>query len=177
MTRAIRRSVVPRATWGSCCALAIVIAGVIGVSAWNSPPVSGSVVLHGIGGMTGSGGAPASSTSSPSAPAAHRANATSFAIHGGVAGLYPGIHKSLPLTVVNAMRFAFRVTSITTTVTSGKPGCPAAELTVAKYPGSMIVPAGDTRTADVMVSMSKAATNACQHAVFIFHYLGLAVAT
>jgi hypothetical protein len=99
---------------------------------------------------------------------------STFSISGSVTGLYPGRTRPLVLTVKNPQKVTIKVTSITTTVSNPSSGCAAANVKVSAFAGSLVVAAGKSATVTVQVTMAHSALNACQGAVFPFHYNGVA---
>lgn len=98
-----------------------------------------------------------------------------FGISGSVTGLYPGASMPLVLTVSNHQEFTIVVTSITTSVGSPNPACASANLTVTQFIGDLSVPAKGTSNVAVTVTLTHAAPDACQGAVFPLQYIGTAV--
>ena len=98
-----------------------------------------------------------------------------FGISGSVTGLYPGASMPLVLTVSNHQEFAIVVDSITTSVGSPSPACASANLSVSQFTGNLAVPAEGTSNVTVTVTLSHAAPDACQGAVFPLQYSGTAV--
>lgn len=98
-----------------------------------------------------------------------------FTISGSVTGLFPGASMPLVLTVSNHREFAIVVTSITTSVGSPSPSCASANLSVSQFVGNLSVPAEGTSKVTVTVTLSLAAPDACQGAVFPLQYTGNAV--
>lgn len=136
--------------------------------AWHhSPPASGDTIA-----LSGNGtAAPSPSQPGVTLPAA----AGSFRISGNVAGLYPGAHFPLVLTVTNPEHFAIVVTTLSVAVGNAKPGCGAANLTATSFSGHLPVPASGTAATKVKVTLAHSAPNACQGAVFPLRYTGVAI--
>ena len=105
---------------------------------------------------------------------ATRRTPAAFSIAGRVRGLYPGATRPLTLTVTNPNRFSITVTSITTAVKNASSTCLAANVKVTRFSGAAIVVARRTAHVTVHVTMAHGAGNACQGAVFPFHYRGVA---
>jgi hypothetical protein len=117
---------------------------------------------------------PGSPAHPPSPPSPPSPSTTSFTIAGDVTGLYPGATRSLTLTVTDRRTFPILVTSITTAVGGGRPGCPAADLRVGPFTGGVSVAGEGSAQVVVTVSMLRSAPNACQGAVFPLSYHGTA---
>lgn len=130
---------------------------------------AGHRVLFGIAGN-------GSAAVSPS-PASEGAQGRSdrFGISGGVNGLYPGASLPLVLTISNPHEFKVVVTSVTTLVGTPNAGCSSTNLTVTPFSGSLPVPADGTAQLTVMATLSHAAPDACQGAVFPLEYKGTVV--
>jgi hypothetical protein len=96
-----------------------------------------------------------------------------FSISGGVADLFPGASAPLVLTVKNARSFPITVSSITTTVKKSAGGCPASEVNVSAFTGSLQLQPKQTGTAQVTVTMPRTAPRACEGRTFFFEYRGL----
>lgn len=82
-----------------------------------------------------------------------------------VAGLYPGATGSLLVTVVNAGRMPFIVTSVTADPAEAD-GCPGDNLQPGIPTSYPTVTAGGTSTVTIPVTMPIGAPNGCQGAVF-----------
>jgi hypothetical protein len=65
------------------------------------------------------------------------------------------------------------VTAITTTTSGGAPGCPASDLVVTGYAGSLPVPARGSTHVTVTATLIHAAPDACQGVGFGLHFSGL----
>jgi hypothetical protein len=102
-------------------------------------------------------------------------SARGFTIGGDVGGLFPGDSVQLVLTVSNSFNFPIDVTSITTEIGAPNPGCVGSYLTVGAFSGHLAVPAGGSAQLSVPTTLSHAAPDACQGAVFPLTYSGLAV--
>jgi hypothetical protein len=100
-------------------------------------------------------------------------HAGTFKIAGSIGGLYPGDKASLLLKVTNPQRYAIVITSISTAVSSARPGCASSNLTVAPFAGKLRVRARAAAQVAVEATMLHAAPNACQGAVFHLSYHGL----
>ena len=107
-------------------------------------------------------------------PVPSRSGVDSFSITGNVVGLFPGKTLPLVLSVSNRRSFAITVTSITTTVGNPSSRCTAKYLKVTTFAGHLRVRAKKTAKTTVKVTLSHAAPNACQKAVFHFTYHGRA---
>ena len=118
------------------------------------------VVAVAFAAATASGPAPAST-----APVA-------FRIGGVVRGLYPGARRPLVLRVLNSTARTVTITSVTTWVTSPKPSCPASNLGVSHWWGSLRLGPGAASHVTVTAVMSHAAPNACQATAFGLRYVG-----
>jgi hypothetical protein len=134
--------------------------------AWHhSPAASGDTIA--LSGYGTAGKSDPSVTTSPTA-------AGSFRISGNVAGLYPGAHLPLVLTVTNPEHFAIVVTTLSVSAGNAAPGCGAANLATTSFSGNLHVPASGTATATVHVTLAHSAPNACQGVVFPLRYTGVA---
>ena len=109
---------------------------------------------------------------SPGPAVASSSTRSAFGIHGGTTGLYPGRSQPLELTVTNPQSFAITVTSITTAVGPASAACPAADLQVGPFGGSLAVPAGGRAAVAVTATLAGAAPDACQGALFPLQYTG-----
>jgi hypothetical protein len=98
-----------------------------------------------------------------------------FAIKGQVSSLYPGQVTTLPLTLVNPNGFAIKVRSVSVKVGSASTACTYANVSVAKFAGSLAVGPHSSRRLSLALTMSRAAPNACQGARFSLSYRGTAV--
>lgn len=99
-----------------------------------------------------------------------------FSISGGVNGLYPGASLPLVLTITNPAAFPIVVTSVSTSVGSpAATGCASTNLTVTQFSGRLSVPARSAATLTLTATLSHAAPDACQGAVFPLTYSGTAV--
>jgi hypothetical protein len=110
----------------------------------------------------------------PTAPDATPLTTAAFFITGRVLGLYPGVTLPLVLTVTNPNKFSITVTSITTTVRNASSTCLAANVKVTSFSGAAVVAARNTAHVTVHTTMAHGAGDACQRAVFPFHYRGVA---
>jgi hypothetical protein len=97
-----------------------------------------------------------------------------FTIGGSVGGLFPGASKQLVLHVANPQHFAIVVTRIQTTVESPSQSCSGSYFTVPAFAGQLRVPAEGHAEVTVTVTLSHAAPDACQGAVFPLRYSGSA---
>ena len=108
--------------------------------------------------------------------------AQDFTIAGSYAGLYPGVSRSLILSITNPNAFPIDVTSLTATVSlvSGprvmhEPSCRPEDLDVAQYAGGLSVPARGMNTTMIDLMLLPSAPDACQGASFALTYAGEAV--
>jgi hypothetical protein len=93
-----------------------------------------------------------------------------FTVSGSVAGLFPGAHRDLVLTITNALPFAISVTRVSVRVGDAGAACGATNLAVSGFTGSRRVPAHGTATVSLPVTMSHAAGDGCQGAHFPLSY-------
>jgi hypothetical protein len=98
-----------------------------------------------------------------------------FTIAGDDSGLYPGASKQLVLVVSNPQHFAIVVTSIQTTVGNASQTCSGSYLSVGAFSGQLQVADGGQASVTVTVTLSHAAPDACQGAIFPLTYHGSAV--
>lgn len=124
--------------------------------------------------LRGSGTSTLHATAPSGVPTGAASPKPGFRISGSVGGLYPGDSAPLMLTVTNPQQFAIVVTSIATTAGSPNPGCVAGYLTVAGFSGQLTVAAQGSGQISVPVTLSHAAPNACQGAIFPLTYSGSA---
>jgi hypothetical protein len=111
-----------------------------------------------------------------SSPPAAAAATTMFKISGSVKGLFPGSSVPLVLSIVNPQSYPIVVSSITTRVgKTNRPGCSSTFLSVAPFSGAIAVAAKGSAAVIVSVTLSHAAPNACEGAVFPLKYSGSAV--
>jgi hypothetical protein len=99
----------------------------------------------------------------------------SFAIAGDIGGLYPGASRQLVLVVSNPQHFSIVVTSIQTVVGNASTSCSGSFLSVGTFAGQLQVPGNGHASVTVAVTLSHAAPDACQGAVFPLTYHGSAV--
>jgi hypothetical protein len=97
-----------------------------------------------------------------------------FLISGAVGSMYPGLAKPLVLVVFNPNNVGIKVQSITTTVANASSACPASDLLVNSFAGNQFVGAGGQATVTVTATMSHAAPDSCQGALFPLSYSGSA---
>lgn len=85
-----------------------------------------------------------------------------------VTGLFPTGSVNVPFTVTNPNPYAVTLSQISLdSVTTNAPGCNASVVTGANLPDTDVIPAGGTTASrNFSVTMSNAATDACQGAVF-----------
>jgi hypothetical protein len=85
-----------------------------------------------------------------------------------VAGLYPTGSFNVPFTVTNPNAYAVTLSEVQLqSVTVDKPGCTAGVVTGADLTDTDVIPAGGTSASrNFSISMSNAAEDACQGAVF-----------
>jgi hypothetical protein len=97
-----------------------------------------------------------------------------FKISGTVAGLYPGLTKSLVLTVTNPQGFAIVVTSLVTKDKAASVSCAASYLAVGAFSGHLSVPAHGSAKTSVHATLSAGTPNACKGKTFPLVYSGAA---
>jgi hypothetical protein len=132
------------------------------------PPAPFDVLGSGTGAAGAAVGVPR--LAHPSAGPADR-----FAISGAATGLYPGGSAPLVLSVSNPNPFAIEVTSLTVSVGNAGAGCPAANLAVTPFTGTLAVAGRATAAVTLFATMSHGAPDACQGAVFSLRYAATAV--
>jgi hypothetical protein len=98
-----------------------------------------------------------------------------FSIRGRILGLYPGKRGTLTLRLVNANRFAIRVTSVHVRVANANRACTSWYLLVDDFAGSVRVAARSSRRLRLDVRMRRAAPDACKGATFRLSYRGKAL--
>ena len=83
-------------------------------------------------------------------------------------GLFPTGSVNVPFTVTNPNPYAVTLSKVALTgVTVNKPGCTASVVSGADLPDTDVIPAGgSTASRNFSVTMSNAAEDACQGAVF-----------
>jgi hypothetical protein len=145
---------------GLVCAIALALAGRLAAQA---------ALQRGEGSARDAGTDPG-----PALLAAPSIDSGSFGIRGEVTGLFPGDSQPLVLTVSNPQHFAIVVTSIVTTVSSPGGGCSRSYMTVSGFSGALTVAARGLAQARVTATMSLAAPDACEGAIFPFSYSGTA---
>lgn len=97
-----------------------------------------------------------------------------FSIVGSAYGLYPGGTVRLPLDITNPNAEDIRVTSIDVSVVATSGGsCSPSNVHAADYAGEgFLVPAGESRTISLALTMSAQAPDACQNVTFTLSYSG-----
>jgi hypothetical protein len=98
-----------------------------------------------------------------------------FEVSGDVAGLFPGDTAALPATVHNLYPFPISVTIVGVDVGDAGPGCPGSLLQIGLGP-TVTIAVGATATVPLTVTMSRAASDACQGTVFPLTYRASATA-
>lgn len=111
---------------------------------------------------------PTASTAAPSRPAPVR----DFVVTATIGGLYPGIRTTSEVRIWNPNGKPLTVTRITTRVFGFRRSCPAGNLVVGDFTGSVTVPALRTGVARVPVSMPPSAPDGCQGATFLLTFSG-----
>jgi hypothetical protein len=114
------------------------------------------------------------STTAQIAFASDQGPGSAFSVAGSVQGLYPGISTHLDLRITNRMAFAIQIDTIAISVGAAGSNCPASALSVTNFSGSRIVAGHASAVQPVPISMSHAASDACQGAVFPLTYLATA---
>lgn len=96
---------------------------------------------------------------------------------GTTAQLYPGVTDCAVLTVHNDLTVPITVESLSTSVTSPPPGCPASDFSLPTFSGALSVPGGGTAaTSGLPISLLDTHTNqdACEGVTVNFAYTGSA---
>jgi hypothetical protein len=89
--------------------------------------------------------------------------------------LYPGARNNLVVNVVNSKTEDMNVTSVGVIVGDASATCPASNLFVSSFAGSLRVPAGGTATALLNVSMNPDAPDGCKDVSFPLTLKGAAM--
>lgn len=103
-----------------------------------------------------------------------RHGSATFRISGNVAGLVPGRPVQMRVQVSNRFSFPIVVTRLAATVTSPTPACPAGNLTVRPWRGSLRVSAHRVRTVVLRVTLRRAAPIGCAGLDFTLRFNGRA---
>lgn len=138
-----------------------VASAAVGAALRSEPPRAG-IPTSVLGGQVVRGGGDAGS-------------AESFVVAGDVAGLTPGVTRTLSLRLSNPNHDAISVEAIVVTVGDSATGCSGATLRVGPLTGPVLVPGGGEAAASVPVTMAASAPSACQGATFPLTYGGSAV--
>lgn len=101
--------------------------------------------------------------------------AESFVVSGDVAGLAPGLTRTLSVRLSNPNRAAISVEALVVTVGDSPTGCSGDTLQVGALGGPVLVPAGGEAQASLPVTMAASAPSVCQDATFPLTYGGSAV--
>ena len=91
-------------------------------------------------------------------------------IKGKVAGLTPGQTTPFTVTVRNNLKHRIQLRSVRAIIGDASAACPGTLLTIKKVRTSKALRARKTRRVPMTVTMSRAATNACQNARFPVRY-------
>jgi hypothetical protein len=102
-------------------------------------------------------------------------SAASFVVSGDVAGLAPGVTRTLSLRLSNPNGSAISVEVLEVTVGDSATGCSAGTLRVGAFTGPVLVPGGGEAQASLPVTMAASAPSVCQGATFPLTYGGSAV--
>ena len=89
--------------------------------------------------------------------------------HGKIQGLYPGVTKQIPVRVRNGYPDPVRLGYVETAVNADEPSpaCPAEYLVVMpKRRSKVVIPPGRSGVVKVSVTLSAAAPDSCQQALF-----------
>jgi len=149
---------------------------------WMAPiAVGGAVASAAVGGAFHTGSAPRAGTpTSVLGGQVVRGNgddssAASFVVSGDVAGLAPGVTRTLSLRLSNPNGSAISVEALEVTVGDSATGCPGATLRVGAFTGPVLVPGDGAAGAALPVTMAASAAPVCQGATFPLTYGGSAV--
>ena len=102
-------------------------------------------------------------------------SAESFVVSGDVAGLAPGVTRTLSLRLSNPNRDAISVEALVVTVGDSSTGCSGDTLQVGALAGPVLVPGSGEAGASLPVTMASSAPSVCQGATFRLTYGGSAV--
>lgn len=158
------------APWTVVVVVALALSSAVtlaGSAAWSSPP-DHSTTLVGDGSST----LPLSRDAAYGVP--DGTTNGSFAIGGGVSGLYPGANRSLVLAIANPQGFTIVVTSIATSVRATTTKCAAGNLSITAFSGHLQVGARRSAHVTVPAKMASTAPAGCSGARFLLEYRGQA---
>jgi len=102
-------------------------------------------------------------------------SARSFVVSGDVAGLAPGVTRTLSVRLSNPNASAISVEALAVTVGASGTGCPGTTLQVGDFAGPVLVPGGGEARTSLPVTMAVSAPPGCQGATFPLTYGGTAV--
>ena len=97
--------------------------------------------------------------------AAHAAD-PGFTLTADYTGLYPNAAVDVPVTVHNPQTFPIDVETASAAVGDAGPGCPASNVEVTAFAGTVRVPAGGTAVVPLHFHMLPTAPDSCQGATF-----------
>lgn len=99
-----------------------------------------------------------------------------FHVSGTVTDLLPGVGRPLPLTVANPHKQDISVRTLTVTVSSGNPTCPASNVQIPAWSGAVKVRGQSSGVvATLTATMKESAPNACAGTTFTLAFGGTAV--
>jgi hypothetical protein len=109
-------------------------------------------------------------------------NSPGFCISGNVAGLYPGIHGSLLLTVSNPNPVPIIVGTLSALAADANASCLAADVNATSFAGSLLVGAGTpsspgTATQSLNITLINSTPSVCQGKTWVLTYGGTASST